>query len=229
MANLGSYGYLTLIGAGVASCAGLFSLSGLARRRVTRIASRAAIIAVIAVAAIAFVISAAPIALAARGSKEREADCVIVLGAKVNGVEPSLTLTDRLRASLNYLKERPDAIAILSGGQGPDESMSEAAAMYDWLCERGVDPARLIIEDESTSTKENIAFSLAIINDDASIRSIAVITSGYHIFRAAEIASAAGITDIRLIPAASSRKVAALNYFIRETLIRIYGWISPSN
>ena len=73
-------------------------------------------------------------------------DYIIVLGAQVRGDRVSIALADRLRAAQRYLEENPRTRAVLSGGQGPGENLSEAQAMYDWLTENGIDGGRLIME-----------------------------------------------------------------------------------
>ncbi|MCC8105833.1 MAG: YdcF family protein [Clostridiales bacterium] len=88
---------------------------------------------------------------------------VIVLGAQVRGTSPSLSLKKRLERAAEYAEENPGTIFILSGGQGPDEGISEAECMYQYLVAAGVPEDRLIKEDASTSTRENLTFSAEII------------------------------------------------------------------
>lgn len=110
----------------------------------------------------------------------------IILGAKVNGVVPSLSLRYRLEAALHYAKEHPHVKLILSGGQGPDEDISEAEAMKRYLMENGIEENRLILETTSTSTYENILFSKKLL--PSSVNSVTIITSDYHLARSREIA-----------------------------------------
>lgn len=83
---------------------------------------------------------------------------LIVLGCRVKWDKPSLALVERCRAAAKYMKKNESAVAILSGGQGADENISEAECMYDLMQSFGVDKNRLFIENESTSTDENIEF-----------------------------------------------------------------------
>ena len=87
-------------------------------------------------------------------------DYAIILGAKVNGEIPSLSLQYRLDAALDYAKENPHVYLILSGGQGAGEHISEAKAMKRFLVENGIQEERLLIEDMSTSTYENLLYSI---------------------------------------------------------------------
>lgn len=100
---------------------------------------------------------------AMRTAPQQNLDYVIVLGAQVRGTKPSRALLKRLERAAEYAGENPDTILILSGGQGPDEGISEADCMYNYLLEAGVSETRLIKEDASTSTRENLLFSAEII------------------------------------------------------------------
>ncbi len=76
-------------------------------------------------------------------------DYIIVLGAHVAGTRLSKALLERTRRALRYLEENPETRAVLSGGQGQGEQISEAEAMYRYLTEHGIDGSRLILEDTS--------------------------------------------------------------------------------
>lgn len=117
---------------------------------------------------------------------DADLDYVIVLGAQVKKDRPSLALLYRIEVAGAYLKENPETIAILSGGQGPDEPRSEAECMAEGLIAMGIDKERLILEDQSTDTVENFQYSLEYIDDpDAKI---GFVTSNFHVFRAGAIA-----------------------------------------
>ena len=61
------------------------------------------------------------------------------------------------------MEENPETKAVLSGGKGDGESITEAQAMCNYLVEHGIDRERLILEEKSTNTTENLKFSLGII------------------------------------------------------------------
>ena len=90
---------------------------------------------------------------------EEKSDVAIVLGCVVNGDKPGIFLKGRINAAYKFLNENPNAIAILSGGQGNGENISEAKCMFNCLTEMGIDKSRLLIEDKSTSTRENFKYS----------------------------------------------------------------------
>ncbi len=125
--------------------------------------------------------------------KAEEAQTVIVLGCKVNGTRPSQYLYKRCAAAAEYLKENPDAAAILSGGQGPDEGVSEAQCMFETLTEMGVDESRLILEDKSTNTRENLEFSKAIIEERGLSAEVLIVTNEFHEYRAKLLCEKTGL------------------------------------
>ena len=126
-------------------------------------------------------------------------DYIIVLGAHVAGTRLSKALLERTRRALRYLEENPRTRAVLSGGQGQGEQISEAEAMYRYLTEHGIDGSRLIFEDRSTNTKENLDFSLEKIGTlDASI---GIVTNHFHVFRGVAIGRKCGCRRIYPIPA----------------------------
>ncbi len=139
---------------------------------------------------------------------------VIVLGCKVDGDRPSLMLKWRCDVASKYLLDNPNAVAILSGGQGPDENMSEAECMLGLITEQGISSDRLYIEDQSTSTEENIANSKKIIEENNLSTDIAIATSDYHEKRASIIAKKNGL-NASSIPAYGD-KYSRTTFFTRE-------------
>lgn len=147
------------------------------------------------------------------------ADAVIVLGAGVNGTEPSLSLRTRLDAALDYLEENPDVPVVLTGGQGYGEEITEAQCMYDYLTTRGVTSERILLEEQATSTAENFAFSkplLAVEGIDVETDLVAVVTNDFHIYRAGLIAAREGYALTFGIPAELPWLHLEVNYCVRE-------------
>lgn len=121
-------------------------------------------------------------------------DAVVVLGAAVHGREPSRTLAARLDTALACHRRNPDALLVVSGGQGPQEDLPEAEAMAAYLVARGVPSELVVREGRSTSTEENFAFSKALL--DARLAPgyrIVFVTDEFHVYRAGRIAAAAGL------------------------------------
>lgn len=117
----------------------------------------------------------------------------VVLGAQVKSYGPSVILMGRINAAKDYLDDNPQAAAVLTGGQGDDEPISEAQCMYDVLAEKGIEPDRLYKEDKAVNTTENIDFSMDIIKNENLTEDIAIVTDGFHQLRARIIAAQQGI------------------------------------
>ncbi len=151
------------------------------------------------------------------GQTRNQVEYVVVLGAKVRHDGPSVSLWDRIYAAADYLDRHPDVIAVVSGGQGADEPMSEAQSMYDELVALGIDPERIWLEDQATSTWENLNFSLDLIEEKTGQRptELGVLSSEYHLFRASLFADACGVEFVG-IPAQTSRLSQKINHFMRE-------------
>ena len=142
-------------------------------------------------------------------------DYIIVLGAHVNGVRLSKALLERTRRALEYLEKNPKTRAVLSGGQGEGETISEAEAMCRYLEDHGISRERLILEDRSTNTKENLDFSLALIGDLNA--PIGVVTNHFHVFRGVAIGKKCGCKNIYPIPS-RYRSWRLVIYIPREIL-----------
>lgn len=139
----------------------------------------------------------------------------IILGAKVkaNGV-PSLSLQYRLDTALDYLQQYPHVQVIVSGGQGVDEPMSEAELMYTYLVEAGIDEERLIRENTSTSTYENLLFSKKLLPKGTN--AVTIISSDFHLARAQYLA---GKIELEVdVVAAKTPKVVEGKLRFRERL-----------
>ncbi len=140
-------------------------------------------------------------------------DYIIVLGAKVNGSTPSRALQHRINAAAEYLQNNPDTLVIASGGQGDDEHISEAECIRNALIEAGIDESRIILEDQSSRTSENMTCSLALLGDaDASV---GIVTNNFHIYRAMKLAKKAGFMKVSGL-AAEYGGITLFHYMIRE-------------
>lgn len=157
-----------------------------------------------------------------RGSIEEETGndvcAVIVLGAGVNGETPSLSLRVRIDAAEDYIRAHPDLPVILSGGQGAGEAITEAECMRRALVARGIDENRLYLEERSTSTEENMAFSRALLEELGvdTAQCVAIVTSDYHLCRARLLWDGASTAVSAHMPSAFYYKILTLNYYVRE-------------
>lgn len=141
-------------------------------------------------------------------------DYLIVLGAGVRGETPSLTLQGRLDVAYNYLSKNPNTQAILTGGQGVGEDITEAEAMKRYLVQKGISSNRLILENKATDTVENLIHSFEMIDSSRQEPRVIVVTSKFHILRSKiiarelgwEVEGAGARTALFLIP----------TYYLRE-------------
>lgn len=163
---------------------------------------RRGIIGVTAVGVILFVVAEGCI-FAHYGDKGRpDLDYIIVLGAQMKPAGPSVVLKFRLDAAYDYLMANEDTLCVVSGGQGSNEPCSEAEGMYTYLVGRGIAPERILMEDQSTDTSENIAFSAALIG--GTDKDVGIVTNNFHVFRGVMLARHAGFENACGISARSN-------------------------
>lgn len=152
-----------------------------------------------------------------------ELDYIIVLGAQVKGSVPSLALTKRLEAAVEYLEENPQTAAVLSGGQGDGEDITEARCMYEYLTQHGITADRLLLEERSTSTMENLRFSAEEISKEEELalpeevygKNIGLLSNNFHVYRASLLAEKMGYRSVDTIAAHSDWRLQ-VHYLIRE-------------
>ncbi len=149
---------------------------------------------------------------------------VIVLGARIHGDRPSRMLRERLDVAAAYLKENPEAMCIVSGGQGSDEQYTEAHVMKAYLCEQGIAAERIYEEGRSTDTHQNIDYSLAIIREHGLSERVAIATQEFHQYRAATLARRAGLTDVSAVTTPSPLYLL-LCYWVRECAAICRLWV----
>ncbi|MEK4628659.1 MAG: YdcF family protein [Solibacillus sp.] len=150
-------------------------------------------------------------------------DYLIVLGAKVKpGGVPSLSLKNRLDVAAVYLHDHPHVKAIVSGGQGPDEDRTEASVMFDVLVEKGIAPDRIMLEDQSTSTYENLLYSMSLLPEK--ITDITIVSNDFHLRRASLLAQNLGLQSDVL--AAPTPKVVEFKSRVRERLALLKTFIA---
>ncbi|MDR0381412.1 MAG: YdcF family protein [Oscillospiraceae bacterium] len=162
---------------------------------------------------LSFVVVEALIWSGAHSDPDAPADCVLVLGAGLHGETPSATLAARLEAAVDYLRRHPEVPVVVSGGQGPGESIPEAEAMRRYLVRRGVAAERIRKEEASTSTEENIRFSAALL-PEGPLR-VAVVSNEFHLYRARLLTRRQGWEPVA-VSAPTPYLYLKIAYFIRE-------------
>lgn len=174
---------------------------------------------------VSFAILSANIIGAAITQKDKKADAVFVLGAGLKGEKPTLVLLERLDYAFSYLSDNPDAIAIVSGGQGPGESITEAEAMQRYLVNNGIPADRIIKEEKATSTYENMIYSKRLYQNiyQKKLNSIMVITSDFHMMRSKMLAKRADLTAYGI--SSATPWYIYPNVFLREYFAFIKSYI----
>jgi uncharacterized SAM-binding protein YcdF (DUF218 family) len=150
---------------------------------------------------------------------------VIVLGCGIRGERVSVGLAKRLNKAAEYHEKNPDAMIIVSGGQGPQEDISEALAMKRYLIDKGIPENKIIMEDKSTSTITNFRYSREIMEEKGMDLSSAVfVTNAYHIYRGASYAKDEGFVNIAHLGTDIIWYTVPMNY-MREMLAVIKMWV----
>lgn len=138
--------------------------------------------------ALYFTVMVAFILLSSGATVDYNEDSVIILGAGIKGEQMLPTLKMRLDKGIEYLNKNPKAVVVVSGGQGRGEFISEAEAMKRYLLSKDIAPNRILKEDKSTNTYENLEFSKKILDNMFSAPYTTVcISSRSHIYRALKI------------------------------------------
>ena len=144
-----------------------------------------------------------------------EAPFIIVLGAGLNDDEPSLVLRQRLDKALELGEQNPQATFILCGGQGTNANVTEASAMQRYLMERGISADRLILEDTSHDTAQNLTNAAKLMREVSGEQTpkAALVTCSFHMMRSKLLAERNGI-DVLAAP--SPTRPQEVHYYLRE-------------
>jgi uncharacterized SAM-binding protein YcdF (DUF218 family) len=160
------------------------------------------------------------------GNLDYDEDVVIVMGAGVVGERVSLLLAQRLDRALEYLESNPNALVVVTGGLGVRATITEAEAMKRYLAARGIDPDRIIKEDMSTNSFENLTFAKEILEEyfPDGFRAV-LVTNDFHIFRTSLLASRIGIDAVRA--GARTETIAIPPSYLREVLAIVNVLVFP--
>lgn len=163
---------------------------------------------------ISFVLIEGIIIVSQLSDEEKSVDYLLILGAGLKGEKLSLTLNSRMNTGLEYLRSHPGTKVIVSGGMGIGEDITEAEAMKRFLIENKIDNNRIIKEEKSTSTMENLLYSRSIFIKGGGKNEIMIVTSEYHMFRAKLLAKRVGLAPYGL-PARTPVTILP-NSYLRE-------------
>lgn len=150
---------------------------------------------------------------------EGSPELIIILGARLYGLVPSPSLVERLETGYDYLVTHENALVVVSGGIGGGEDITEAAAMKNYLLEKGIKEERILVEDVSTNTFQNITFSKELLKEklpefDLDHEAIGIVTNDYHVFRGVMMAKRFGFQAVG-IPAKTPPTTLVKGY-VRE-------------
>ncbi len=159
----------------------------------------------------------------AMGKAPTGEETLVVLGCRVYGERASLSLRERLDAAYEYLEEHPQVCCVVSGGQGDGENISEAECMYRYLTQKGIDSDRIFLENKSRSTRENLEFSLEVIERENLPDEIAIVTSEYHQYRAGLVAKELGVQNTAVC--GKTAPWLFPTFYIRELYGILYQWV----
>lgn len=171
---------------------------------------------IIAISAVSYAITLTVLMLKAMNNYPKQKNTLVIPGCRVKDTRPTRMLRRRLDTAYSYMIKHPDVFCVLSGGQGDDEKISEAEAMYRYMLSKGIPADRLIKEDKSTSTLENISYSMKILNDLDLPSEITIVTDGFHQYRAQLIARSLNISA-KAISAHTEPRFIFI-YWVREWL-----------
>lgn len=160
-----------------------------------------------------------------RDTADYTENTVIVLGCGIRGERVSVGLAKRLNKAAEYHKNNPDAVIIVSGGQGPQEDITEALAMKRYLVDKGIDESKIIMEEKSTSTITNFRYSREIMEREGlSLSSVVFVTNAYHVYRAASYAKDEGFLEVNHLGTDIIWYTIPMNY-MREMLAVMKMWV----
>lgn len=133
-----------------------------------------------------------PIIAVGQLSKPEPGDTIIVLGAKLIGSQPSTMLRLRLDKAIRLYQQGYASTIIVSGAKGADEDTSEAAAMQRYLINQGIPENKIIIEDKSYNTFQNLNNCQTIMKEHGLEQAI-IVSNASHIRRSLILAQHLGI------------------------------------
>ncbi|MFR6334754.1 MAG: YdcF family protein [Oscillospiraceae bacterium] len=185
-------------------------------------AGRAVLGVLVCAGLIVFAVFEIPVVRDARTDTGAHPNAIIVLGRASTAAHRRCHVQPARRCA-DYLGANPDALAVVSGGQGEGEDITEARAMADYLTAHGIDSARIVQEDQSRTTRENLENSFAILRARgyAPADGVGIVTSEYHLCRAKRMARALGAEPVG-IAAETTLPSMRINYFIREAFAAAY-------
>ena len=185
-----------------------------------------AVLAVILAGVVCFGVSFGVVLGGSRDDIRGDPDIMIILGCQVMPWGPSVTLQDRLNEALVWLEDHPDTTVVVTGGKGTDEVLSEAQAMANYLVEHGFPEEQILLEDRATNTKENLIYSMELLELEPG-EDVIVVSNGFHLARTRLLWSRLGgeREDLSTLAAPMSHRPSIVKQHLREPLALIKSFL----
>jgi len=188
------------------------------------------LLALVLAGALAF---AALFGLVMQGARDQisgEPEVMVILGCQVKPWGPSILLQDRLDEALDYLEEHPDLLVVVTGGQGPDEHISEAQAMFDYLTQQGVPAEQILLEETSHNTYENLTYTRDLLKEaglEDRMDQVILVSNGFHLTRTRMLFDRVweGEYTLSTLAAPSSHVPSRLKMYVREPLALVKSYL----
>lgn len=223
--SVGPVSFAALLALGALGLIALGALPHLVKQGVLPLICHRVLTPLVLAAALLMAVSECFVLSGMASRDDRPADYLVVLGAGLRGDQVPLVLRSRLETALAL--EQGEKI-VVSGGQGPHETVTEASAMAKWLTERGIPSERILLEEEATNTLENLRFSARLIEADAGKPvgecRIKVVSSDFHCARAQLLARRLGYGEVSAAGGATSPLMVPVNH-IRESMALIKSFL----
>lgn len=154
---------------------------------------------------------------------------IILLGSQVfEDGELSISLKRRVEAAGEYLRANPQAVCIATGGQGDNEPYAESLAEKRALMEMGIGEERILTEDKSRNTRQNMEQAARVAEENGLPLSFAVVTQDFHLYRAMKLAESTGLqayalparTDPMMFPSYYGRELLSLTKWQLQTIFQ---------
>ena len=186
-----------------------------------------AFLALVLLGIVVFTVLLGQVLSGARDDVTGDPQVMIVLGCKLEDWGPSWMLQDRLDKALDYLKDHPEVVVVVSGGQGENEPTSEAQGMADYLADHGFARENIILETQSHNTHQNLTYSARHL-EEAGVdikEGVVIVSNGFHLTRAKMLAGRAGYENVSTLAAPSSHLPSRLKMYIREPLALVKSFL----
>ena len=188
-----------------------------------------ALLTVILAGAMVFAVLLGVVLSGAHSSVSGDPQVMIVLGCQVKPWGPSVLLQDRLDTALAYLQDHPDMTVVACGGQGADEPESEARAIAGYLTEHGVDKGRILLDEDSHNTHQNLKNAARLLSEeklDPAHTQVVVVSNGFHLARARMLAQRCGFEEVSTLAAPESHLPSRLKMYLREPLALVKSFVA---